>query len=147
MSEPLSEHLTKCSGCRKQLEGYQEFRKNVGDVFTDTYKTLGPPDLSFLESAPPTELPTGAGGYRIPIRVAAATVFAVILGFGGFFTANSVSRRSVIRAEAIRFTEALFKQPLFDDGATGSDDLLIGSDILSELVLPVPQNEDLPERL
>jgi hypothetical protein len=124
---------------REQYGQYQEFRRDLGECFTETDQALGPPDLSFLDSISPTFRQTGTGRHRVLKKVAAAAILAVVLGVSGFITTNSLNRRSVIRAEASRFTEALFNQPLFGDGASEVGDLLIGADILSELVLPVPQ--------
>jgi len=132
---------------RKKTDQYQEFKDNLRAVYSDVDESLGSPDFSFLESAPRSAPPARGRRYAVPVRIAAAAVLAVVFGFGSFFTVEAVGRRTVIREEASRFVETLFDQPLFDQESTGIDGTLVDFDILSDLVLPLPQTENLPETL
>jgi len=132
---------------RKKTEQYQKFKDNLRAAYTDIDESLGPPDFSFLESVPRSAPTAGGRKYGVPVRIAAAAVLAVVFGFGSFFTVDAVGRRTAIREEASRFVETLFDQPLFDQESTGFDGTLVDYDILSDLVLPLPQTENLPETL
>lgn len=127
----------------EKTEGYQKFKEILRTAYAETVESLGPPDFGFLESMPQDASPTRGHRYRVPLRIAAAAVVAVMFGFGAFFTVNAIGRRTAIKGEATRFVEALFDQPLFDQESTGIEYFLVDFDILSDLVLPLPQNEDL----
>ena len=138
LTAQVSEHLSKCKRCDSFFKQYQDFTEALRKSFHQADQALGPPELSFLQTRV-TE-PTRRRPRKSHIMAAAAAVFAVAIGFSAFFTVSGLSRRNAIREEASRFADALFEQTLFDDLSVTGGDFLSWPDILSELVLPMPDD-------
>ena len=138
-------HLSECRRCGGLYGRYQDFVGSFQDSFNRANHELGAPDFGFLTSMQQIVRRPGKRKRATFALAAAVAFFAIAAGFGVFFTVETLIRRSIIREEAVRFAETLFDQPLFAERSINGDDLLLWPDILSELILPLPQTVGFPD--